>query len=176
MRSQFLSVVGAQTTKKASEWWEKLVRGYSFSLSMSEKHFSLQTLAKLLNCFGSLLFIRKDHWDSHPRFWHRNPHDSHRWHGTWPQANPQPASCGCPHCQLPPQLQRQLIGMTQAASTETNKLSWSCVRSAFLDFTSPKLPMMAFSLVLEGAEALHATASASDVAVLSFEWTRLAEA
>lgn len=75
--------------------------------------------------FIFLILLRQNHWDPHPCLWHRNSHDCHCWHGTGAPANPQPASCCRPHCQLPAQLQRQHIGMTHATSTETNRLSWS---------------------------------------------------
>lgn len=112
--------------------------------------------------------LRQDHWDPHPRLRHRNSHDCHCRHGTGPSANPQPASCCCPHCQLPPQLQRQHIGMTHTDSTETNGLPWSCVGSQRSQFTSSAPPVVWFSLVLEWAEDLHAIASVSVITVLSF--------
>lgn len=66
--------------------------------------------------------FRKDDWDPDSCLWHRNPHDCHCWHGSGSQANPQPASCCCPHCQLPPQHQQQLIGTMHTGSLETNRL------------------------------------------------------
>ncbi len=112
--------------------------------------------------------LRQDHWDPHPCLWHRNSHDCYCWHGTGPPANPQPASCRCPHCQLSPQLQRQHIGMTHTDSTETNRLSWCCVSSLCSEFASSTPPIVWRSSVEEWAGDWHATASVSVITVLSF--------
>lgn len=56
------------------------------------------------------LLHREDHWDPHPRVWHRDSHDSHCRHGPGPPAHPQSAAHSSPHCKLPPQRQRQHVG------------------------------------------------------------------
>lgn len=62
-------------------------------------------------------FHREDHWNPHPRVWHRDSYDGHCRHGPGPPAHPQSATYSCPHCKLPPQRQWEHIGRCRPAST-----------------------------------------------------------
>lgn len=85
-----------------------------------------------LNDGLSSLLHREDHWDPHPRVWHRDSHDGHCGHGLGPPSHPQSAAHSRPHCELPPQRQWEHIGRCPLAST---------IKPAMLYLSAPHTPI-----------------------------------